>query len=287
MLYFIVNPVSGNKKAIKNMKVIGKYLTERNIAYCVYSTNEKGSAGIIAGELEKSGVDNIIAVGGDGTLSEIVNGLKEPSNVKLGLIPSGTGNDFAYCAGISLNPITAINTILKNHIVKVDYLQGNNFRGINVIGSGLDIEVLKKYNENKQRNKLKYITSLIKVLKNFEFYNYKIYIDGEIFSNSEYMLAACCNGNRFGGSMKISPNSSITDGKMNVVLIKKVNKKKIPFALIKFMRGKHLDTNFAMEVKCESVKIEGNNSLNIDGEIVDNLPFELSIIKKGIKFYLN
>lgn len=286
MLNFIVNPVSGNKKAIKNMKIIGKFLTEKNIAYSVYSTNEVGSAGIIAGELERKGVDNIIAVGGDGTLSEILNGLKNPNSINLGIIPSGTGNDFASCCKISLKPLEAIKTILKNHIVKVDYLQGQDFRGINVIGSGLDIEVLKKYSQAKRHNKLTYFTSLLKVLKNFDFYNYKIYVDGEIYSNSEYMIAACCNGTRFGGGMKISPYSSVTDGKINLVLIKKINKKKILPVLIKFMRGKHLNTNFGVEVLCENVKIEGAQSLNIDGEIID-MPFELKIVHNGLNFYLN
>ena len=287
MLYFIVNPVSGNKKAIRNMKIIGKYLTERYIPYCVYSTNEVGSAGIIASKLEEKGVDNIIAVGGDGTLSEILNGLKEPSKIKLGIIPSGTGNDFASACKLSLNPIKAIETILKNHVVKVDYLQGKDFRGLNIVGSGIDIEFLKKYQNAKFKNKFTYFFSLLKVLKNFDFYNYKVYVDGENLSNNEYMLVACCNGTKFGGGMKISPYSDISDGKINLILIKKVNKNKLLYVLYKFMRGKHLNTNFGMEVLCDNVRIEGTKSINVDGEIVDDLPFELSVVHNGLNFYLN
>ena len=95
MFNFIVNPVSGTKKAIKNMQILTKFLIERNIAFCVYTANKKGAAKRIASELERFGAENIIIVGGDGTINEVLNGLENPRNIKLGIIPSGTGNDFA------------------------------------------------------------------------------------------------------------------------------------------------------------------------------------------------
>ena len=158
MYNFIVNPVSGNKKAIKNMQKLTKFLTERNIAFCVYTTSKKDAAGKIAAELERYGADNIIIVGGDGTLNEVINGIENPRNIKIGLIPSGTGNDFAYALKISTNPIKAMKTILKNRVRQVDYIQGEGYRGVNVIGAGLDTDVLKTYNSVKIKNKTKLFT---------------------------------------------------------------------------------------------------------------------------------
>lgn len=287
MYNFIVNPVSGNKKAIKNMQILTRFLTERNIAFCVYTTNKKCGAKKIASELEKFGAENIIVVGGDGTLNEVINGLEEPRNIKIGIIPSGTGNDFAYSLGISSNPKKAMQTILKNRPKQIDYLQGKNFRGVNVIGAGLDIDVLQTYNNSKFKNKLTYIISLFKVLFNFEFYKFRIFVDGQILSNSEFMLVAACNGSRFGGSIKVSPHSDVKDGKINLVLIKRMPKQKIPFALFQFLRGKHLSQNYAVEVTCSKLKIEAPRFMNIDGEIIENKPFELQIVPGGMNMFLN
>ena len=287
MYNFIVNPVSGNKKAIKNMQKLTKFLTERNIAFCVYTTSKKDAAGKIAAELERYGADNIIIVGGDGTLNEVINGIENPRNIKIGLIPSGTGNDFAYALKISTNPIKAMKTILKNRVRQVDYIQGEGYRGVNVIGAGLDTDVLKTYNSVKIKNKLTYIISLFKVLHSFDFYKFRIFIDGEILANSEFMLVAGCNGSRFGGSIKVSPYSDIRDGKMNLVLIKRMPKKKIPIALFNFLRGKHLHHNYAVEVPCSNLRIEGARLINVDGEIIENKPFDLQIMPGGMNIYLN
>ena len=287
MYNFIVNPVSGNKKAIKNMKIISQYLTERNIAFCVYPTNKKSSATKIASQLEKCGADNIIAVGGDGTLNEILNGLQNPKNMRLGIIPSGTGNDFAYALHISKNPRKAMKTILKSKLKQVDYLQGNGYRGVNVVGAGLDVDVLKLHNKSKIKSKLSYVWSLIRVLFSFDFYRFRIFVDGQILANSEFMLVAGCNGSRFGGGIKVSPYSQVRDGKINLVLIKKLSKKRIPFVLFKFLNGKHLNSNYAVEVLCESLRIEGAKHLNVDGEIISDKPFELKVVKGGMNIYLD
>ncbi len=287
MFNFIINPVSGNKKAIKNMQILTKFLTTRNIAFCVYTTNKKDGAKKIASELEKCGADNIIVVGGDGTFNEVINGLENPRNIKIGLIPSGTGNDFAYALGISSNPKKAMQTILKNRPKQIDYMQGEDFRGVNVIGAGLDIDVLRNYNSTKIKNKFTYIISLLKVLSNFDFYKFRIFVDDEILANSDFMLVAACNGSRFGGNIKVSPYSDVKDGKINLVLIKRMPKKKIPFALLKFLRGKHLNENYAVEITCSNLRIEGARFINVDGEIVENKPFELQIMPGGMNIYLN
>lgn len=287
MFNFIVNPTSGNKKAIKNMQILTKFLSQRNIAFCVYPTSKKQSATKIASELEKFGADNIIVVGGDGTLNEVINGVENLRNIKIGIIPSGTGNDFAYALGISSNPKKAMQTILKNRVRQVDYMQGEGYRGVNVIGAGLDVEVLRNYNTVKFKNKFTYIISLLKVLSNFNFYKFRIFVDGEILANSEFMLVAGCNGSRFGGNIHVSPYSDVKDGKINLVLIKKLPKKKIPFVLLKFIRGKHLNENFAVEVTCSNIRIEGVKYLNVDGEIIENKPFDLQIMPGGMNMFLN
>ena len=287
MYNFIVNPVSGNKKAIKNMKIISQYLTERNIAFCVYPTDKKKTAIKIASELEKCGADNIIAVGGDGTINDIINGLENPREMRIGIIPSGTGNDFAHSLKISNNPKKAMRTILKNKLRQVDYLQGNGFRAVNVVGSGLDVEVLHARNKNKIKGKFGYFISLLKVLFCFDFYRFRIFVDGQILANSEFMLVAGCNGSRFGGGMKVSPYSQVRDGRINLVLIKRIKRRKIPFILFKFLNGKHLNSNYAVEVMCESLRIEGAKEMNVDGDIVSEKPFELSIVKGGMNIYLD
>lgn len=288
MFNFIVNPIAGNNRAIKNMKTIAKYLIQKNIPFNVYPTDKIGTAKKIASELERLGAKSIIAVGGDGTFSEVLNGLINPSSVNLGFIPSGTGNDFAYALNLEKNPIKAMNVVLRNNVKKIDYIQGSGFRTLNVIGSGLDVEVLREYNRGKNRNKLKYVTSLFKVLKSFDFYPLKVYTDGNLLTDSKFLLVAGCNGTRFGGSIKVSPHSDVSDGKINLVLVKEVDKKKIIKPLFEFMRGKHLDKSYATEVLCETLKIEGpaTKFINSDGEILENKEFYVKIVKGGLNVYL-
>ena len=148
MLDFIVNPIAGGKhgkKTRKTVALIENLLKQKNVEYCLHITNHKMHALSLTKTLIERGATDIIVVGGDGTLHEVINGFSNFENVNLGLIPCGTGNDFASALNIPLNPEKALEIILTSQPKYVDFMQMPTVRVINIIGAGIVVDVLKRY----------------------------------------------------------------------------------------------------------------------------------------------
>ena len=153
-----------NKKVVS---ILEQILLEKKVDFCFHLTTHKGHAKELTKSLIKNGATDIIVVGGDGTLHEVINGFTNFDKVNLGLIPCGTGNDFASAVNIPLDVEKAINIILQEQPKFVDFMQLGDIRGINIIGTGLDVDVLKRYNKLKKKTKFNYTGCLIKTLFNF------------------------------------------------------------------------------------------------------------------------
>lgn len=153
-LNIIFNPNAGNGRSEKARKIIEQILQEKAITYEVFKSESEDKAKIILDGLLTNGQKNIIVIGGDGTFSAIVNSCNDPSQFVFGLIPSGTGNDFAKTLGISKNPKKALEHILSGKQCQVDYLQGTSRRAVNTVSAGIDIAIITKYESyNQQKNK--------------------------------------------------------------------------------------------------------------------------------------
>lgn len=281
MYTIIANPIAGKNNGKINYDLVCKELEKRNISYHGYISSYEGNTQEIVSNLMEEGCDKLIALGGDGTFSEVLEHI-DVDKVKLGLIPSGTGNDFAYACKIKSNAIENLDNILDDKSQKVDFIQVGKHRSLNVCATGLDIEVLKLYNKQKKKTKGTYRKCLLKALLNFKFYKLNITIDDNIKLSGEYMLVACCNGKRFGANILVSPISDITDGYMDLILIKKVNRLRIPFALLGFLKGKHLKKSYAEHYKCKHVSITNQDgspiSINVDGQVYEDNAFNADIV---------
>lgn len=287
MYYFIVNPVAGNGKALESMEKISTLLQEQNVPFTVLQTKKPGDGQIVASSLKPTNEDVVIFVGGDGTLNECFKGIKDKKNTKIGIIPAGTGNDFCFSVSIGNDPIKNMKKILNGTVHSVDYVEGLDGNiSLNTMSTGLDIDVIERYNRAKKKTSGTYTRALLKTLLAFKFKDFEITVDGKQISG-KYMLAAVCNGNKFGGGMMASPLSDVKDGKVNLVLIKKVCRLLIPFRLMAFLKGKHIGKKFTEHILCERVKITGKNGAlipsNYDGELVYKTPIDLHIVKGGMK----
>ena len=180
MLDIILNGKAGNGKALNEKNKIEKLLKERNVEYRFHLTSGRKDATKIARELCLNGATDVIAMGGDGTANEVLNGLENLENVKFGIIPCGSGNDFADTVKIPLKPEKALEIILNESTKPTDYLVCDGVRGLNVIGTGIDVEILERTEKNKVlKGKIKYMVSLIISLINFKFYNFKLKFAGD------------------------------------------------------------------------------------------------------------
>lgn len=285
MLNFIINGDAGKGKASKARIVIEEKLKELNVPCKFYAAGEKGDSREIARKLVEDGADNIIAVGGDGTLHEIINGIPDFSAIKFGIIPAGTGNDFASALNISLKPLEALQVILDGHTQMADYFECDGVRGINAIGTGIDVDVLRRYNKHKKRNRFTYLLSLIRCLISYKPYPVTV-IDENGVKHAKKVLVACvCNGTRFGGGLKICPPAIATDGLLDTVIVNDMAKFKFPGALIKLLKGKiHLVpyTDYRRETHA---MFEVEMPLQIDGEIYTDLKFDVKVIPNAINLF--
>jgi diacylglycerol kinase (ATP) len=289
MYNFILNPIAGRGKARKAMDKIEKYLRENNIEYKVHRTEYPQHAIEISKDISSSG-DNVIAVGGDGTVSEVLNGMTNFEGCALGIIPCGTGNDFSKFIGLPKNPVAAVKKIIDTIDPKyTDFMQLNGKRVMNVTGMGMDVSVLELCKRMKLfKGKLQYLIALIRILLKFDWYNFTVQIDDKPAEQKTVLLVAACNGKYFGGGMPISPLSDISDNYINLIIVNKLNKWKIPVALINLLRGKLLKYDFVENILCKSVNIttpDGRTVINIDGEIVKDIPFECSLVKDRLKMF--
>lgn len=288
MYHLIINPKAGKGKSLKALRAAEEIFRARNIPYAVFYTDKPKGAVDLARRAFESGATDIIAVGGDGTLSEVLNGLPDPSAVNIGLIPCGTGNDFAASAKIPLKPAAAAELILSGSPRPTDYLQTDaGIRGINIIGTGIDVDVLKRCRASKLlRGKLQYVFSLVVSVIKFEFYRFTCRIDGRE-DKREALIACVGNGRQFGGGIPMCPEAKIDDGLMDCVIAGRMKKSAIPAAFVSLLRGNILKKKFTVLERSARVEVEPEKpmTVQVDGELYEDLPFRVTLVPGGMRFY--
>jgi YegS/Rv2252/BmrU family lipid kinase len=286
MYHIIFNPVAGKKRALKNLHVVETALQERGVEYELHQSCAVRDAEDIARRLTEAGETDLIVLGGDGTLHEVLNGLSDPTVCKIGLVPSGTGNDFAERRGISLDPKKAIARILDGEVTPVDYIEVSGTRCMNVAGLGIDVDVLERCQRGKMKGKLKYLLSLIKSLFAFKGYRVKI-VSEDREETHDVLICAACNGSQFGGGIKICPPAKEDDGLMDIVVVDFIKGKwKIVKAFFQLMKGRIIQYPLTTYFRCKSVAFLPENEcpIQLDGELYTQHGFEAKL-RKGLLFY--
>lgn len=282
---FIVNPVAGKNSGKKAIMIIEEVMGNRGLNYNIKITNQPGDAKEWAKEAIDTSVDVIIAVGGDGTVNEVFNGMIN-SNKTLGIVPAGTGNDFARTLNLPLDIKAAIEFIIEGNYTHVDAGKINGQLFINIASIGLDAVIAEEANKIKKviPNKYSYILALLKGLSIFKSTNIKIKIDGKVYEK-EIMLVAICNAVSYGGGMKIAPKAKVNDGYFDICIVKKMSKLKLLYLFPSIFEGNHVKFEEVEIFKGKSVEIESNKDLiiNVDGEIKHHKPIQFNVIKKALK----
>ncbi|ABR50853.1 diacylglycerol kinase, catalytic region [Alkaliphilus metalliredigens QYMF] len=286
---FIVNPVSGKNKGKKVMVLVEEVLKKKNVDYQLYVTNKPGEAQFLASQASREKYDVIVAIGGDGTIHEVLNGMIH-SKKKLGIIPAGTGNDLAKSLNYPTNVEQALETVLNGHTRKIDIgrINGNYF--INFASIGLDALIAEEANKMKKlySSRYTYVLAVLKGIIVFKSPTIKVLIDGKE-QKREIMLLAICNGAYYGGGMKIAPTADVADGYLDVCLIRKMSKLKLLFLFPTIFTGNHVkykEVEFYRGKKVE-VSSQSKFKFNADGEVKDHLPTTVEIIEKGIEIIWN
>lgn len=290
MLDFIINPLAGGKngkRMKKNIALIENRLNEKQVKYNFHFTERARHATELTEKIIKNGATDVIVVGGDGSLHEVLNGFSDFDKVSMGIIPCGTGNDFANALKLPSDTIKALDVVLESEPKYTDFMQMPTVRGLNVIGMGIDVEVLKRYESLKKKNKFGYTKCLIKTLMDFEYTDFDTEIDGKKGESYRSFIAAVANGHRLGGGLEICPVADPSDKKLDFVAVREMPKLKIINAFIKLKQKKILSLKEAVHKLVEKIKITVPfpYTVNVDGELYENIPFEISVVSDTLRVY--
>ncbi len=287
MIDFIYYKKAGKGRAERAKQKIEKRLKELNIPHAFHQTQEAGDATRIARELCLSGATSVVAIGGDGTVHEVLNGLTCLDKIAFGIIPAGTGNDFAAAVGLPLNPLKALDVILSAQPSPMDFFDCGGVRGMNIVGTGIDVDILIKYSKAKFfKGKIQYLFSLIYCLAHFKPYEMTLIKDDGSAQKKSTFIACACNGKRFGGGIKMCPSAIPGDGMLNVIIVNSMPKWQIPWVFMKLMLGKIQKDKHSENAKVKSVRLDGSYPVQIDGEIYTGVPFDVKIISGELKMLL-
>lgn len=287
MYHIIVNPQGGKGKSLKALTTVEEIFKSNNAQYVVHKTEYAGHATEIARELSKTPDTNIVVMGGDGSFHEVLCGIDNFDNVTLGLVACGSGNDFIKKSGHSTNVKEAVQTILNGKVGFVDYMELGKYRCLNVGGGGMDVDVLLKYANCKTlKGKAAYYYSLFYTLLHTRFHHLRITADGVTKDTSVFMIGVG-NGGFIGGGIPICPNAIVDDGLLNVGYVSEMKKSKIIFRLFKFLKGKHVGTDWGGEYTAKKVTIEAldDSRFELDGEIIDDTKLDIEVVHNKLKMF--
>ena len=282
---FIVNPISGTNKQKNISNILKKYLNTKRFKYDITYTERQLHAKEITKKAIKEKYKLIICVGGDGTLNEITSELIG-TNVAVGVIPAGSGNGFALHNGVKRNIKLAIKQLNNSKIKKVDSANVNGKTFVNVSGIGFDAHIANLFSKLKRRGFLNYIMLILKEL-NYLAKEYTIEYEEEK-RKLKAILISFANASQYGNNFKISPNASITDGKLDFVLLKNIPKWKIPLLLFKIAIGQAHKSKYIEIISVKKMIIRTKeNSIHLDGEPLKiNTDLEISCVNKSLHIFV-
>ncbi|MCI5596137.1 MAG: diacylglycerol kinase family lipid kinase [Lachnospiraceae bacterium] len=295
---FIVNPSSGRQNFKDSLnQIAGKLIMDKIVPTIdVFYTKKKNDARNRVALLSEGEYDFVVAVGGDGTLNEVVNGLiLSESNTPLAIISSGTVNDFAtYLKLPGASDVDAFCQMIKDFKLKeVDAGQINDEYFINVIAGGILTDIAYKVPKDRKAifGKLAYyVEGAIELPKQFfgDLMKLEFEVDGET-RQEEVTVFIIANSRSVGGFKDAVPMASITDGKLDILILKKVELFQVSNLLFKFLQGEHpqhpcIEYLQANEIKIREVGEKTDISIDYDGELLEGgMPIDVKVIPKALK----
>ncbi len=290
---FIVNPIAGNNFGITMVPEIEKRIRVHNLNAEILLTERKGHAEELSRGAVERGARYIIAVGGDGTFNEVTRPLIGNMNVIAGIIPAGSGNDYAQIPGFH-NRLTEKewDVFFKKNIITQDTGTVNGTIFLNGLGIGFDAEVAaQNYTEGGKVRKGgsdKYIWHIVKTLLFFREKRMNVLSDNERHE-TDCFINTISIGRRFAGGFFLTPKAIANDGLLDVCSIKRLNLFHRFRLLLKVPKGSHIYDKKVHYYQTSSIDLEfpAEVPYHVDGELFFAKSFKVRIAPASLNVIYN
>jgi diacylglycerol kinase (ATP) len=285
-----VNPISGNKSKDVALTLLTEQFNKRNLPFVVLPTNAEGNYSFLQQKIKEEGYTTIVICGGDGTVNQITKYVVG-TYVNVAIIPLGSGNGLAFTAGISSKMPQAIATIFTGTASYIDAFTINHIYGCHNVGVGFDAAVAHQFALQKKRGPFRYVQLTASNFLRAKPFSFSVDINGET-KNEKAFFIAVLNSNQFGNKITIAPKASLSDGLLDVVIVRSANKLLLLGKLVNHLKkGKPIQLNEQPDksiayIQAERIIIKNNDTalLHIDGEpVATHGEIEIKVIKQAFK----
>ena len=294
IIYFI-NPVSGTRGKIPLLEIIKNKTTAQQIGFETCPTNATGDYSFLKEKISKEKITDIVICGGDGTVNQVAGALLGV-DVNIGIIPMGSGNGLALAAKIPNNINAALNLVFKGTPVYIDSFYINDSFSCMLCGLGFDAQVAHDFAKQKKRGLSTYIKQSARNFFRAKPYAFNLVADGKQLSTEAFFISIA-NSNQFGNNFTIAPQASLHDGLLDIVIVNKMSKLRMLWAVIKQIRNGqvrlyedrkyHHNEIHYFHTKKLTIENPGLAPLHIDGDpAITSAQFHISIIEKAFRLIM-
>jgi len=286
-IIFIINPISGARRHKNISYLIDKYLDSDKFHHEIKYTQYAGHAVHLSREAVDSGIDIIVAVGGDGSINEVASQMIG-SRSALGIIPLGSGNGLARHLGIPRFVPWAIKLINQSRIIKIDTATVNGRPFISIAGLGFDAFVAKRFANDNRRGFLTYAHIITNNYLSYKPKKYTLTFEDGKTLKTRSLFISFANSNQFGFNTAIAPDARLRDGKLDVCIVQKPKIFDLPIVANLLLLRAIDKSQYVKTIRSThfTIKQRKNRVVNIDGEAikisrkltVQVLPLSLKII---------
>ncbi len=237
-IIYLLNPISGTRKKTRVKELIIRKTRMAGIDFDILPSDADGRYENLRQTIRKEAITDVVICGGDGTVNAVVNALRmEP--VQFGIIPMGSGNGLALAAKIPKQTGRALDLIFSGVARPTDAFYINEKFSCMLCGIGFDAAVAHEFAKQKTRGLQTYIRISTAQFFKSKAHPFEIKIKNRTIKTDAFFISIA-NGNQFGNNFTIAPRASISDGLLDVVIVKKMNKFSLPFSVLHHVAGNNL-----------------------------------------------
>lgn len=282
---FIINPISGTQNKKKLPKLIADTLDPQQWLWNIVFTEYKGHAVELARQYAAMGFDAVVAVGGDGTINEVAQGLCD-SNTAMGILPMGSGNGLARHLSIPVRTQKALEMLNRCEPIRIDYGMANDRLFVSTCGTGFDALVAYDFATAGTRGFKTYLSRVMKDLVGYHPDTYRIELEGGKVMEHKAFLLTFANSSQWGYEAKIAPKASVQDGLMDICMMSPQAWLGAPSMAVRLFTG-NLDSSLFMDTfraKDVVLHCEEESPFHIDGDPVKMAKdVHIRIVPEGLK----